>query len=84
MTSPKVKEDIISIIVVNKTLDKIIAQIRDKQKVLRRFTLKREGKEVIQVKATHISGLSFVPIAPAFEEVELNFKAEPYEIPQKK
>jgi hypothetical protein len=84
VTSPKNKTDIVSIVVVNKTLDKIISEVRDGNKVLKRFTLKKEGKEVLQIDTTKTKHLSYVPIAPAFESVDLKFSKGPYEVPEAK
>jgi hypothetical protein len=81
VTSPKKKADIVSVVIINKTLDKIISEVRDGNKVIKRFTLKRQGKEVLQVDMTKTKSLSYVPIAPAFESVELKFSKGPYEVP---
>lgn len=82
VTSPKSKDKIVSIVFINKTLDKVISELRTDDKVLKRFTLKREDKQVLQIDIKSIKKLIYVPIAPAFESVELKFKKEPYEIPE--
>ena len=84
VTSPLKKIDIVSIIIKNTTFDKIISELRSDEKVLKRFVLKPEGKEVIQVDYSKVNKLYYVPIAPPFESVELRFKQKPYEIPEKK
>lgn len=83
VTSPLKKIPVASIIVRNQTLDKIISEIRSDDKVLKRFILKGEGKEVIQVDFTKISKLYYVPVSPPFEAAELKFSQRPYEIPPK-
>lgn len=84
VTSPLKKIDIVSIIIKNTTFDKIISEIRSDKKVLKRFVLKPEGKEVIQIDYSKVNKLYYVPIAPPFESVELRFEQKPYEIPEKK
>ena len=84
VTSPLKKVDNVSIIINNKTLDKIVSELRSEQKVLKRFVLKPEGKEVIQLSLKGIKKLYYVPIAPPFEAAELRFEQRAYEIPEKK
>ena len=84
VTSPLKKIDIVSIIIKNTTFDKIISELRSDKKVLKRFVLKPEGKEVIQVDYSKLKKLYYVPVAPPFESVELRFEQKPYEIPEKK
>lgn len=84
VTSPKNKTQIVSIVVTNKTLDSIISEIRSGDKVIKRFTLKESGKEVIQVDASRAENLTYTPIAPAFESVDLIFSKGQYEVPEKK
>jgi len=84
VTSPLEKIEIVSIIIKNTTFDKIISELRSEEKVLKRFVLKPEGKEVIQVDFSKVKKLYYVPVAPPFESVELRFEQKPYEIPEKK
>jgi hypothetical protein len=84
VTSPLKKIDIVSIIIRNRTFEKVISELRSDKKVLKRFVLKPEGKEVIQVNFSKVKALYYVPVSPPFEAVELMFKQRPYEIPPKK
>jgi hypothetical protein len=83
VTSPLKKVDIVSIIIVNKTFEKITSELKSDKKVLKRFVLKPEGKEVIQVNFSKVKALYYVPVSPPFEAVKLIFKQRPYEIPEK-
>lgn len=83
VTSPSKKIPVASIIIRNQTLEKIISEIRTEDKVLKRFVLKGEGKEVIQVDFSKIGKLYYVPVSPPFEAAELKFSQRPYEIPPK-
>jgi|TARA_Y100001936_G_C15513132_1_gene379006 hypothetical protein len=84
VTSPLKKLDTVSIIVKNNTLDQIVSELRSEKKVLKRFVLKPEGKEVIQVDYSKVKTLFYVPVSPPFEAAQLRFSEGPYEIPPKK
>ncbi|MAZ48904.1 MAG: hypothetical protein CME65_10090 [Halobacteriovoraceae bacterium] len=85
VSSPKEKHDVVSIILDNETLDKIIGQLKTADnKVISRVTLNPESKEVIQVDMRKVNQLFFVPYAPPGEAVELRFSQEDYEVPEKK
>ena len=83
VTSPKKKSDVVSIIVTNNTLDKIVSEVRADDKVIRRFRLNPESKEVIQVEMKKVKHLKYLPISPPFEAAELKFNQKVYEIPEK-
>ena len=84
VTSPKTKTKIVSVIVKNQTFDKIRAELRSRDKVLKRFVIKSKAKEVYEVDYSKAKSLSLVPISPPFETVLLKFSKGPYEIPEKK
>ncbi len=84
ITSPLKKADVVSIIIKNNTLDKIVSEIKADEKVIKRFVLKAEEKEVFQVKLKGVKRLEYVPVAPPFESADLRFEQKPYEIPEKK
>lgn len=83
VTSPPKKIDIVSVIIENETLDKIISQLKTKDKVIKRFVLQPEGKQVIQVDLTKTGTLYYVPLSPPSQEVVLKFAQGPYEVPEK-
>ncbi len=83
VTSPLKKVDAVSIIIKNNTFDKIVSELRSESKVLKRFVLKAQGKEVLQVDYSKVKTLYYVPVAPPFEAVELRFEQRPYEVPEK-
>ena len=84
VTSPSKELDTVSIIIKNNTLDKIVSELRSKQKVLKRFVLKPNGKEVLSVNMKNTKSLFYVPLSPPFEAAHLKFKQKVYEIPKKK
>lgn len=84
VTSPKSKVKIVSVIVKNLTFDKIRAELRSRDKVLKRFVIKAKKKEVFEVNYETAKKLFFVPVSPPFETIDLKFSKGPYEIPEKK
>ena len=83
VSSPLRKLSVASIIVRNQTQERIISEIKSDDKVIKRFVLKAEGKEVIQVDFSKTKKLYYVPVSPPFEAAELKFSQRPYEIPPK-
>ena len=53
-------------------------------KVLKRFNLKAQGKEVLQVDYKKAKKVFFIPISPPSQGVELIFSKRQYEVPEKK
>lgn len=83
VTSPSEKLETTSIIIINNTLDKIVSELRTEKKVLKRFVLRPNGKEVLSVNMKESDVLYYVPISPPFEAALLKFKQKVYEIPKK-
>ena len=85
VSSPDKKLDVVSIVLDNETLDKIVGQLKTgDNKVIARVTLNPESKEVVQVDMRKVDRLYFVPYSPPAEAVELRFSQEDYEVPEKK
>lgn len=84
VSSPEKRLEVVSVIIENETLDKIISQLKTDKKVIKRFVLNPQSKEVYQVDMRSVEKLFFIPIAPPFQSVELKFKQGLYEIPEKK
>lgn len=83
VVSPKTKKDIVGIIIKNNTFDDIRSEIVSDKKVIKRFVLKSQDSESVQVDYTKVKTLFYVSIAPPFQAVELKFSQRPYEIPEK-
>ena len=84
VSSPEKKVKVVSAIIINHTLDKIVSELRADNKVIKQFVLLPDKKEVIQVKMEGVKLLKYVPLAPPFDAAELKFNQRPYEIPEKK
>lgn len=83
VSAPEKRTDTVSVIVENKTLEKVISQIKTEGRVIKRFVLKSKSKEVFQVDMRKVKNLYLVPISPPFQAVELRFSKGQYEIPEK-
>tara|TARA_B100001971_G_C18268008_1_gene596133 strand:- start:66219 stop:66572 length:354 start_codon:yes stop_codon:yes gene_type:complete len=83
--TPKKSKDIVTIIVENKTFERIISEIKTDKKVLKRFTLEPEGQKganfSLTVDFSKVKNLFYVPISPPFQAAPLNPKGKNYEIP---
>lgn len=83
VVSAQKKEKSVSIVVINKTSENIVSQIRTVDKVIKRFTLKARSQKSIIVETKNIDTLYYASIAPPFQSIELKFNKGPYEIPEK-
>lgn len=81
--SPEKKEDVVSVVIKNDTTVRIISELRNQDKVLKRFTMKAQSQKSIQLNINEFKDLFYVSVAPAFQAVELKFNEKPYEIPEK-
>lgn len=85
VVSPSKKRDIVTLVVTNKTFDKIISEIRSGKKTIKRFVLEPSGTKgasfSLTVKVEKDKELQYVSIAPPFQETPLIFSKEKYEIP---
>lgn len=85
VTTPGKEQKITTIIVENKTYDRIISEIKTDKKVLKRFTLEPEGTKganfSLTVDFSKVKNLYYVPISPPFQAAPLDPKGKNYEIP---
>lgn len=83
--TPKTKDKIVTIIIENKTFERIISEVRSDKKVLKRFTLEPEGNRganfSLTVDFSKVDKLFYVSVSPPFQAVPLELKGKNYEIP---
>lgn len=84
VTSPAKKQKTIGLIIKNETFDKIISEVRSEKGVIKRFVLKPQSNETLEIDYYKINTLYYVAIAPPAQAVELKFSQRAYEIPEKK
>ena len=85
VTTPGKAQKIITIIVQNKTFERIISEIKTDKKVLKRFTLEPEGTKganfSLTVDFSKVNKLFYLSVSPPFQAAPLDPKGKNYEIP---
>lgn len=79
--SPEKKKSEVTVVIENKSLSTINAKIATISKNVKFVTIPSREKETVSIKIDQAQGLKFVPISPAFQEIELIFGRTSYEIP---
>jgi hypothetical protein len=73
------------VVIENKTLDALVGRLQTADGRHRRnITVKAGGSERVSIPGRGQEHLIFIPLAPAFQEVELRVGRASYEIPQKR
>ena len=85
VVTPGKDQKITTIIVENKTFERVLSEIKTDKKVLKRFTLEPEGTKVsnfsLTVDFSKVKNLYYVSISPPFQAAPLDPKGKNYEIP---
>ncbi|MBC77029.1 MAG: hypothetical protein CME64_13530 [Halobacteriovoraceae bacterium] len=83
--SPKKINKNVTIVVENKTFDKVISEIRTSDKVLKRFTLFPSGRKdstfTVTIDFSKANTIYYAPVSPPFQAVPLTPSKGTYEIP---
>jgi hypothetical protein len=82
--SPEKKRPLFSVLVENRSLSDQIGKFIVEGKNLKFINVKPGETEVVELENKTASNVVFVPLSPAFQEVELIFGKKAYEIPSKK
>lgn len=82
--SPEKVQGTFSVIVENKSLSKLVGKFATPEGALKYVSLESGSTETVEI--THKSGskVFFVPLSPAFQEIELIVGKKEYEIPSEK
>jgi hypothetical protein len=80
---PEKKRDIFSIIVENHSLSDQVAKFTVGKRLLKFVSVKSGKSETVEIENKTGSALFFVPVSPAFQDVELIFGKKAYEVPSK-
>ena len=73
-----------TVLVENQSLSDQIGKFTVKGKLLKYVSVKSGLSEPVEIENNSSSNVVFVPVSPAFQEVELIFGKKAYEIPSKK
>jgi hypothetical protein len=84
VVSPDKNYSLVSIIIENKTMSKLIGKVVKGKTDLAFLSIDPDKTKSVQVKYTKEEKLLFIPMAPASQEVELIVGKKTYEIPPQK
>lgn len=82
--SPDKRKAIFSVLVENQSLSDQLGKFVVEGKLLKYVSVKSGQTEPVEIENKTSSNVVFVPVSPAFQEVELLFGKKAYEIPSKK
>ena len=81
--SPDAQRKLFSVIVENRSLSDQVARFQVKGKLLKYISVPSGKSESVEIENASGSPVTFVPVSPAFQEVELTFGKKAYEVPPK-
>ena len=82
--SPENAKKMFTVLVENRSISDQIGKFIVKGKLLKYVSVKSGHSEPVEIENSTSSNVVFVPVSPAFQEVELLFGKKAYEIPSKK
>jgi hypothetical protein len=81
--SPDKERKLFSVLVENRSLSDQVARFESRGKLLKYISVPSGKSESVEIENTSGSPVTFVPVSPAFQEVELIFGKKAYEVPPK-
>ncbi len=81
--SPENERKLFSVIVENRSLSDQVGKFQAKGRLLKYVSIPSGKSETVEIENTSGSNVTFVPVSPAFQEVELIFGKKAYEVPPK-
>lgn len=81
--SPDKERKLFSVIVENRSLSDQVARFEVKGKLLKYISVPSGKSESVEIDNSSGSPVTFIPVSPAFQEVELTFGKKAYEVPSK-
>jgi hypothetical protein len=81
--SPATSRPLFSVIVENRSLSNQIGKFTVNDKIIKFISVLSGQSETIEIENKSKSSVVFVPVGPAFQDVELKFGKRAYEIPSK-
>lgn len=81
--SPKKKKSIMTVLVENRSLSDQVGKFMIEGKNLKFVSVPSGKSETVEIENKSGATVYFVPLSPAFQEVELIFGKKAYEIPSK-
>lgn len=81
--SPDKEKKLFSVIVENRSLSDQVARFQVNGKLLKYISVPSGKSESVEIENTSGSPVTFIPVSPAFQDVELTFGKKAYEVPSK-
>ncbi len=81
--SPDKEKKLFSVLVENRSLSDQIGKFITRGKLLKYVSVPSGKSETVEIENTSGATVVFVPVSPAFQEVELTFGKKAYEVPPK-
>ena len=81
--SPEKKKPFFTVLVENRSLSDQVAKFMTKGKNLKFVSVPSGKSETVEIENKTEGAVYFVPLSPAFQDVELIFGKKAYEIPSK-
>lgn len=81
--SPEKKTSIMTVLVENRSLSDQVAKFTVAGKNIKFVSIPSGKSETVEIDNKTGATVTFVPLSPAFQEVELHFGKKAYEIPSK-
>ncbi len=82
--SPDTERKLFSVIVENRSLSDQVGRFESKGKLLKYVAVPSGKSESVEIENTSGAPVTFIPVSPAFQEVELTFGKKAYEVPPQK
>lgn len=82
--SPKKRDGNIPVIILNKTITKFYGKLATEKKDLQFLSLEPRDQKSLHVSGKDFKNLSFIPLSPPLQEVNLVFGKKAYEVPKQK
>ncbi len=84
VTSPVKRSPVVGFVVDNHTLSTIYGKIVSGDKDLKFFTIESQKTKTFDLKINSNEKISFIPLSPPAQEIDLVFNRKVYEIPPQK
>lgn len=81
--SPETERKLFSVIVENRSLSDQVGRFESKGKLLKYISVPSGKSESVEIENTSGAPVTFIPVSPAFQDVELKFGKKAYEVPSK-
>ena len=82
--SPDKERKLFSVIVENRSLSDQVARFEARGRLLKYISVPSGKSESVEIENTSGAPVTFVPVSPAFQDVELIFGKKAYEVPPQK